>query len=645
MIREEPRWKRRPWLSWVIRFTVFLVPVLAAAGVAVLAGRAFPSPETFPGILVWWLGLIAIVVGVLVLIDRLVGRMLPLAALMRLTLAFPDRAPSRAQVLRTSGSIRGLEQKLEAASAAGEMEVADAAEHILSLAAALNEHDRLTRGHGERVRVFADMIADEMGIPESDQDRLRWMALLHDVGKLAVDREILNSPDLPTEEQWQELRRHPEEGAKLIAPIREWLGPWADTVEQHHERYDGQGYPRGLAGDEIALGARIVSVADAYDAITAARSYKAAISAEAARRELAESAGSHFDPKVVRALMNVSLGKLRVAIGPGAWFAQIPVLGVLERFSRQAGVVGATVALVAALFAGGVITAPSATAGDVAAAGVSADASVGGAGTDADDAGGGNPAAAAESNWNTSSTMVDPAASTTSTSPSTTTTLPQPTTTTTPRAASTTTSSSPSLSSTTTSTPQRPPVAGDDSATTLEDTPVEIAVLSNDSDPDGDPLTIVAFDGTSSQGGTVACTATSCTYTPPPDYFEGVVKPDDSFGYRVSDGTGQLATGRVSIEITGVNDAPTATDDLVTIQAGVFTDLQVLLNDFDVEQAGLEISAVDATGVSGTISWLAGLNTIFYTAPATPTTDVFTYEIVDAGGLTAIASVTVVVTP
>ena len=649
MIREEPRWKRRPWLSWLIRVAVFLLPVLAAAGAAILVSNLFPRPETFPGVLFWWAGLVTVVLVVLALFDRFVRRLLPLAALMRLTLAFPDRAPTRARVLRASGSIRRLEEQRDAADSSGQTEAANAAEHILTLAAALSEHDRLTRGHGERVRVFTDMIADELDIPPDDQDRLRWVALLHDVGKLAVDQEILNSPDVPTEEQWEALRRHPEEGAKLIAPIRDWLGSWADTVEQHHEKYDGSGYPRGLAGDDIALGARIVSVADAYDVITAARSYKRPISAESARRELATSAGSHFDPKVVRALLNVSLGKLRVAIGPGAWFAQIPVLGALEQFSRQVGVVGATVALIALLVGGGVIDAPEAGATATTDSTVSivdgdSGGGSGGVGTEDDLSAltGAEPPGSGVGSGS-SSTTVAPVATSTTQAPITTTTTLAPTTTTnpsttttTPTTTTTTTTTAPVVTTTTT-VPQHPPTAVADTFTTLEDTSIVIDVLANDSDADGDPITILRADAESETGGRVDCSSGECLYTPPGD-FSG----EDRFTYTVVDSTGRIAIGAVSVTVLALNDAPLARDDSVVVAAGATISIPVLVNDSDPEGEGVAIVSIETVTAAGTIRWTPGSSFLLYTAPDPfASVDAFAYTITDPAGLTATATVTI----
>jgi putative nucleotidyltransferase with HDIG domain len=199
-----------------------------------------------------------------------------------------------------------------------------AAEKILALAGALNAHDRLTRGHGERVRVLTDLIADELDLPTHDRDRLRWSALLHDIGKLAVHPDILNKPGKLNDDEWEVIKKHPLEGAKLTAPLAGWLGQWANTIAEHHEKFDGTGYPYGLKGDQISLGGRIVAVADCYDTMTNVRTYKSSMSPKAARAELAACAGTHFDPKVVRAFLDVSIGRLRPVAGPLAWLGSVP---------------------------------------------------------------------------------------------------------------------------------------------------------------------------------------------------------------------------------------------------------------------------------------------------------------------------------
>ena len=194
---------------------------------------------------------------------------------------------------------------------------------------ALSVHDKGTRGHSERVRVFADLIADELKIDKAGQARLRWAALLHDVGKLEVPKTLLNKPGKPDDEEWKILHRHPEEGARLVAPLLPWLGEWGRAVVEHHERYDGTGYPHRLKAHEISLAARLVAVADTYEVMTAPRPYKRSMSVEAARQELTEVAGSQLDPAIVRAFLNISVGRLWRKIGFGAWIGQIPALGRL----------------------------------------------------------------------------------------------------------------------------------------------------------------------------------------------------------------------------------------------------------------------------------------------------------------------------
>ena len=149
---------------------------------------------------------------------------------------------------------------------------------------------------------------------------------------------MLNKRGRLTASEWEQIKEHPSIGARLTRSLEPWLGDWVRGVGEHHERWDGDGYPAGLRGTEISLAARIIAVADAFDVMTAARSYKEPLPAEAARTELVRCAGTQFDEEVVRAFVAVSIGKLRRTMGPSAALAQIPVVGsLLARPLRRGG--------------------------------------------------------------------------------------------------------------------------------------------------------------------------------------------------------------------------------------------------------------------------------------------------------------------
>jgi HD domain/Bacterial Ig domain len=336
---------------------VFILPFGASIAFVWAVSRFVTAPDGgAAGFVAWWLALSAGGSLVMWLVDRAARRLLPLAALLQLSLVFPDQAPSRFRAAMDSGRVNDLEDRLALAHRAANAETpAESAALLLTLVAALSDHDRLTRGHSERVRGYAVMIGAELGLSEHELDQLNWAALLHDIGKLEVSVDILNKPGRPDDEEWQQLKRHPLYGERFVEPMRPWLGAWADAVGYHHERWDGRGYPRGIEGDDIPLAGRIVAIADVFDVITSARSYKEAGSASSGREEIARCAGVQFDPRLVRAFLGVSLGRMRMVMGPLSWLAHLPIVGRLPLGSMAGtvwGAAGVVVATTASGFAG-----------------------------------------------------------------------------------------------------------------------------------------------------------------------------------------------------------------------------------------------------------------------------------------------------
>jgi putative nucleotidyltransferase with HDIG domain len=162
----------------------------------------------------------------------------------------------------------------------------------------LSMRDAMTARHSAAVARYAREVARLLGLDEREQDLIHTAALLHDIGKFIFPDSILLADRKLTDEEWEIVKLHPEQGAKLVRRI-EGYGPVADIIISHHERVDGKGYPHGLAADEIPLGSRIISVADTYDVMTSRDSYRRPVSSEAAIVELRRVAGSQLDPEVV----------------------------------------------------------------------------------------------------------------------------------------------------------------------------------------------------------------------------------------------------------------------------------------------------------------------------------------------------------
>ena len=172
-----------------------------------------------------------------------------------------------------------------------------------SISRALEERDE-TRGHGARVATLAGPVAQRLGWEPERLSTLHFGAHLHDIGKLAVRRSVLRKPGPLTSAEEAEVRAHPRTGATLVLPLR---GAWLALpyILFHHERWDGLGYPSGLRGCSIPLEARLIAVADAFDAMTSPRPYSTALSTEHALAEIARCAGTQFDPHLAELFLDV----------------------------------------------------------------------------------------------------------------------------------------------------------------------------------------------------------------------------------------------------------------------------------------------------------------------------------------------------
>ncbi len=176
---------------------------------------------------------------------------------------------------------------------------------LISLSKAIDLRDHETEGHCRRVVEYTRLMAVRMGITGSELTRLCHGALLHDIGKIGVPDGILHKPGALTEAEWQVIRQHPELGAQMVADV-EQLEHARMVITNHHERYDGSGYPRGLRGEAIPLGARIFAIADSFDAMTSTRPYRKGLGLAGARQELRRCAGSDFDPQCVEVFLSFS---------------------------------------------------------------------------------------------------------------------------------------------------------------------------------------------------------------------------------------------------------------------------------------------------------------------------------------------------
>jgi putative nucleotidyltransferase with HDIG domain len=173
---------------------------------------------------------------------------------------------------------------------------------LAAISQAIEARDPYTRGHSTRVSALAEIVARRLGWARTQLPALTLGGLLHDVGKLNLDDAVLRKPGPLTEREFCEIKRHPQAGAKMIRGI-EQLRPALPYVLFHHERWDGRGYPSGRSREQIPVGARIVAVVDAFDAMISLRPYRPPLSVGTALAEIERNSGTQFDPSVVRAFL------------------------------------------------------------------------------------------------------------------------------------------------------------------------------------------------------------------------------------------------------------------------------------------------------------------------------------------------------
>jgi putative nucleotidyltransferase with HDIG domain len=207
------------------------------------------------------------------------------AALRRLNAAYQ-------QSMRYAQDVRALYRQLQRACC----------QSLLGLVNALEAKDPYTRGHSERVGAWARRVALSLGLPPADAHTVGQAGLLHDIGKIGVPEAVLGKPGPLGVAEWAQMRRHPVIGAQIVAPF-DFFAAGAIVIRHHHERFDGSGYPDGLVGHRIPRSARIVAVADVYDALTSDRPYRAALAPAHALAVMRAEAGRTLDPEAVEALL------------------------------------------------------------------------------------------------------------------------------------------------------------------------------------------------------------------------------------------------------------------------------------------------------------------------------------------------------
>ncbi len=276
------------------------VPILAHGGKASRFFTESASPQDLASFVAVPLQVRGDMVGVLNVFSFTPGKKFD-EGHRKMLAVLASRAASALENARLYGELVEKNQSLEQANLSLEEMFQQT---VAGFAQALEESDMYTRGHSERVAVYSEVIARGLTLPDAEIRRIVQAGVMHDVGKIGVRYDMLNKPGKLTPEEIQVFRQHPEKGKRILEPVP-CLHGLIDGCWCHHEWFDGGGYPRGLSGQNIPLVGRIVSIADAYDAMTSDRAYRRALKHEVAVGEIERCAGTQFDPELSDAFVKL----------------------------------------------------------------------------------------------------------------------------------------------------------------------------------------------------------------------------------------------------------------------------------------------------------------------------------------------------
>lgn len=283
---ERNYWLNRPFVSaakWVVKTQE---PIVIEAGSTKLPSGIYPIPSDLQSYICFPLRTLSRTIGVLNL-ARIAGR----ESFSNLDLEIINVLASQASItienVRLYHNIRDNYLKT-----------------IRAFALAVEAKDEYTHGHSENVMKYTVVLARRLGLPDSEIELVKYAGLLHDIGKIGISEMILNKSGRLTDDEFEEIKKHPELGAKIIADVP-FLKSLVPMVLHHHEFFSGGGYPSGIIGEEIPFGARILSVSDAYEAMTSNRPYRKALPQEQALNILKNEKGKQFDPQIVDAFLDI----------------------------------------------------------------------------------------------------------------------------------------------------------------------------------------------------------------------------------------------------------------------------------------------------------------------------------------------------